>query len=119
MTTERRAVGAYGERVAAQHLADQGLVILYRNWRCSAGEVDLVLRDGDDIVFCEVKTRRGTAFGTPAEAISHRKVRKLRELAAHWLAETGLHPRDVRFDVVEVFPQPSGPTRVAHIRAAF
>ncbi|GAA0550356.1 YraN family protein [Paractinoplanes ferrugineus] len=119
MTTERQAVGAYGERVAAQHLQEQGLVILHRNWRCSAGEVDLVLRDGDDIVFCEVKTRRGTAFGTPAEAVGHRKVRKLRELAGHWLLETGLHPRDIRFDVVEVFPQPRGATRVAHIRAAF
>ena len=119
MTTQRRAVGAYGERVAAQHLQEQGLVILYRNWRCSAGEVDLVLRDGDDIVFCEVKTRRGPAFGTPAEAIGRRKVRKLRELAGRWLDETGLHPHGVRFDVVEVLPQPRGATRVTHTRAAF
>ncbi|GAA2622993.1 YraN family protein [Paractinoplanes durhamensis] len=119
MTTERRAVGAYGEQVAAQHLQALGLVILYRNWRCSAGEVDLVLRDGDDIVFCEVKTRRGTAYGTPAEAVGYRKVRKLRELAGHWLAETGLHPRNIRFDVVEVFPQQRGPARVEHISAAF
>ncbi|MEU4241606.1 YraN family protein [Actinoplanes sp. NPDC026619] len=119
MTTQRRAVGAYGERVAAQHLQEQGLVILHRNWRCSAGEVDLVLRDGDDLVFCEVKTRRGTTFGSPAESIGHRKVRKLRELAGRWLDETGIHPRSIRFDVVEVFPQPRGATRVAHTRAAF
>lgn len=119
MTTERRAVGAYGERVAARHLRDQGLVILEQNWRCRDGEVDLVLRDGDDIVFCEVKTRRTEAFGTPAEAIGPRKVRKLRRLARIWLDEHAVHPRGIRFDVVEVLPQQRGATRVAHIRAAF
>jgi len=119
MTTERRALGAYGERVAAQHLQDLGLVILDRNWRCPDGEVDLVLRDGDDIVFCEVKTRRGTAFGTPAEAIGRRKVRKLHQLANRWLAQSGLHPRGLRFDVVEVLLLRRGGPRVAHTRAAF
>jgi putative endonuclease len=119
MTTERRAIGAYGERVAAQHLREQGLVILDRNWRCPDGEVDLVLRDGDDLVFCEVKTRRGGRYGTPAEAISPRKVRKLRQLANRWLSEAGIRPREIRFDVVEVLPQRRGATRVAHIRAAF
>ncbi|HEY0000615.1 MAG TPA: YraN family protein [Actinoplanes sp.] len=119
MTTQRRAVGAYGERVAARHLQDLGLVLLDQNWRCSDGEVDLVLRDGDDIVFCEVKTRRGGLFGTPAEAVDHRKVRKLRQLAGRWLHEAGVRPREIRFDVVEVFPQQRGATRVAHIRAAF
>jgi putative endonuclease len=119
MTTERRAVGAYGERIAAQHLQDRGLVVLDRNWRCPDGEVDLVLRDGDDIVFCEVKTRRSDHFGTPAEAVNYRKVRKLRLLANRWLAQAGVHPREVRFDVVEVMPQRRGATRVAHIRSAF
>lgn len=119
MTTERRAVGAYGERVAAEHLRDQGLVVLDRNWRCPDGEVDLILRDGDAIVFCEVKTRRGTAFGTPAEAIRPRKIRKLRQLANRWLADSGLRARELRFDVVEVRPQRSGAPRVTHIRAAF
>jgi putative endonuclease len=119
MTTQRRALGAYGERVAARHLQDQGLVVLDRNWRCSDGELDLVLRDGDDVVFCEVKTRRGDRFGTPAAAVDHRKVRKLRRLGLRWLDETAIHPRAMRFDVVEVMPQPRGATRVAHIRAAF
>ena len=119
MTTERQAVGAYGERVAAQHLQEQGLVVLHRNWRCTDGEIDLVLRDGDAVVFCEVKTRRGGGFGTPAEAITHRKVCKLRQLACRWLEETGIHPRAMRFDVVEVVPQRRGAPKVAHIRAAF
>jgi putative endonuclease len=119
MTTERQALGAYGERVAARHLQDQGLVLLHQNWRCPEGEVDLVLRDGDDLVFCEVKTRRGAAFGTPAEAVGHRKQRKLRRLACLWLEETGLHPRTIRFDVIEVMSPPAGKPVVEHIRSAF
>ncbi|GAA2861919.1 UPF0102 protein [Actinoplanes cyaneus] len=119
MTTQRQAIGAYGERLAARHLEERGLVILARNWRCSDGEVDLILRDGDCVVFCEVKTRRTATFGPPAGAIDARKVRKLRGLAVRWLTETGTRAPQVRFDVVEVFPQPRGASRVVHLRAAF
>ena len=119
MTTQRQAVGAYGEEVAAQHLQEQGLVVLDRNWRCADGEVDLVLRDGHDIVFCEVKTRRGDRFGPPAAAVTYRKMRKLRQLALRWLAVAGVHPREIRFDVVEVLVPAEGPGQVTHIRAAF
>jgi putative endonuclease len=119
MTTQRLALGAYGERVAARHLQDLGLVVLERNWRCSDGEVDLVLRDGDVIVFCEVKTRSGSGFGPPASAVGYRKVRKLRQLATRWLNESGMHAQEIRFDVVEVLPQRRGAPGVAHIRAAF
>jgi putative endonuclease len=119
MTTARQAVGAYGERVAEQHLVTNGLVVLARNWRCAEGEVDLILRDGDDVVFCEVKTRRGTLYGTPAEAVVGAKARRLRRLAGRWLAETREHPRAVRFDVVSVLPQPRGAAHVDHVRGAF
>ncbi|MBL7262045.1 YraN family protein [Paractinoplanes lichenicola] len=119
MTTQRRAVGVYGENVAAQHLQEQGLVVLDRNWRCPDGEVDLVLRDGEDIVFCEVKTRRSDRFGPPAAAVTQQKVRRLRHLALRWLAEAGIRPREIRFDVVEVLPQTRGGSQVTHIRAAF
>src|SRR3954464_7509792 len=104
MTQARNAVGAYGERVALAHLVEQGMVVLDRNWRCAEGEIDLILRDGPDVVFCEVKTRRGGAYGRPAEAIRPDKVRRLRRLATRWLAETEVRPRDLRFDVVEVLP---------------
>jgi putative endonuclease len=119
MTRVRQAVGAYGERLAERHLTEQGLVVLARNWRCADGEVDLILRDGDDVVFCEVKTRRSARFGTPAEAIGFAKVARLRRLAARWLAESAAHPREVRFDVVAVLPQASGAAQVEHVRAAF
>jgi putative endonuclease len=119
MTKVRRAVGEHGERLAERHLAEQGLVVLSRNWRCSDGEIDLVLRDGDDVVFCEVKTRRTTLFGTPAEAIGPDKVRRLRRLANRWLAESPVRPREIRFDVVEVLLRPPDPAQVDHTRAAF
>jgi len=119
MTTERRAVGAYGERLAERHLVDEGLTVLARNWRCSDGEVDLILRDGRELVFCEVKTRRTTTFGSPAESIRPAKVRKLRGLAGRWLAESAEHADGIRFDVVEVLPQRRGATLVEHTRAAF
>jgi putative endonuclease len=119
MTTERQAVGAYGERVAARHLQELGLVVLDRNWRCPEGELDLVLRDGDDVVFCEVKTRRGDTFGPPAAAVTHEKVRRLRRLAGIWLGQAGIRPDAMRFDVVEVLPQRRGGAQVRHIRAAF
>lgn len=119
MTTQRQAVGAYGERVAARHLSELGLVVLDRNWRCSDGEIDLVLRDGDDVVFCEVKTRRSDTYGTPAQSVTHDKVRKLRLLSNRWLDQTKVRPHAIRFDVVEVLPQLRGAPRVEHIRAAF
>lgn len=119
MTRVRQAVGAYGERLASQYLEGEGLVVLARNWRCPDGEVDLILRDGDDVVFCEVKTRRSASFGSPAEAIGPAKVRRLRRLAARWLTESSGRPREVRFDVVTVLPQHRGAAQVEHIRAAF
>lgn len=119
MTDVRHAVGAYGEHVAVQHLMGAGLTVLARNWRTATGEIDVVARDGDVLVMCEVKTRRGLGFGTPAEAVDRRKVARLRRLAAEWLALTGVRPREVRFDVVEVYFRPGRPPRVARIEGAF
>jgi len=119
MTRRTDAIGSYGERVACQTLVDAGLTLLDRNWRCSTGELDLVARDGATVVFCEVKTRRTAAFGTPAEAVNAAKVRRLRALAVRWFAA---HPQihgEVRFDVICVRPQLSGRATVEHIRGAF
>ncbi len=90
-----------------------------RNWRCAYGEIDIIAWDGDVLVFCEVKTRRGDAFGTPEEAVVGPKARRLRRLAAEWLRRTGTHAEQVRFDVVAVYPARAGAARVEHLRAAF
>ncbi|GAA0279365.1 YraN family protein [Cryptosporangium japonicum] len=115
----KQAVGAYGERVALRYLEQAGLVVLDRNWRCAAGELDIVAREGDALVVCEVKTRRGERHGTPAEAVIAAKAARLRRLAMHWIQASGVHPATVRFDVVSVRPQRSGPARVDHLRGAF
>jgi putative endonuclease len=119
MTMVRQAVGAYGERCAVQHLVASGLRVLSRNWRCPRGEIDIVAQDGETIVFCEVKTRRGGDFGTPAEAVGTAKARRLRRLAAEWLASRGGDGSEVRFDVLEVVVPGRGAARIEHIRGAF
>lgn len=119
MAQAKDAVGAYGERVAARTLTDAGMRVVDRNWRGPDGELDLVALDGSTVVFCEVKTRRGTQFGAPAEAIGPAKVRRLRALAASWLAAHPQFRGDVRFDVVSVWPRPAGPAAVEHVRGAF
>lgn len=118
--TLRRAIGSYGERVAVRHLLGQGMILLDRNWRDANGEIDAIFRDQDDVlVFVEVKTRRDDQYGTPAEAVHPAKAARLRRLAAAWLDRAGIHPREVRFDVVSVWPRRSGAARVEHLRGAF
>jgi putative endonuclease len=110
-------VGRYGEDVAARHLIEQGYQLLHRNWRCELGEIDIVARDGDCLVVCEVKTRRSDAFGHPVEAVTPAKMARLRRLTARWLEHTGLHPPQIRIDVVSVVRPVSGPALVEHLKA--
>lgn len=103
MTYERnKAVGDYGEKVAADHLRSLGMVILARQWTCRFGEIDIVARDGSTLVICEVKTRTGASHGSPLEAVTGRKAARLRRLATHWLEVHGVEPPSVRIDVVSV-----------------
>ena len=90
------------------------MVLLDRNWRCREGEIDLVLADGDEIVVCEVKTRRSTRFGTPVEAITRAKKARLRRLAGCWLAEHRGPCSGVRIDVVGLLRHPDGTYEVDH-----
>ena len=113
---QRAALGAYGEAYAARHLVDQGMVVLDRNWRCELGEIDLVLRDGKVLVFCEVKTRSSTAFGSPLEGVTERKAARIRRLAARWLAAHQVHPDDVRIDLVGVLLRRGHAARLDHVR---
>ncbi|MEK4243529.1 YraN family protein [Janibacter indicus] len=96
----RASVGADGEDFAVTFLTRQGMQLLDRNWRCSEGEIDLVMRDGDVVVVCEVKTRRSRAFGDPVHAITRAKLARLRRLAGRWLAEHRVDAPGVRLDFV-------------------
>jgi putative endonuclease len=110
------ALGAYGERVAARHLVEEGLVLLDHNWRCETGEIDLVLRDGDELVFCEVKTRNGTAYGHPLEAVDDVKTDRLVNLASRWMQDHDVVTSQVRFDMVGVVRSLRGAAEVEHVR---
>jgi putative endonuclease len=114
MTFGRQALGARGERLAARWYVEHGYEILDRNWRCSQGELDLVLARDRQVVFCEVKTRTSDAFGSPAEAVTPAKQHRLRRLAAAWIEATSERPVRVRFDVAAVTGN-----RVEVIEAAF
>jgi putative endonuclease len=114
------AVGRFGEQLAAERLAADGLTVLERNWRCTDGELDIVASEGTTLVFVEVKTRSSSAYGDPAEAVVPAKSARIRRLAVRWLIE---HPEpywpQLRFDVVAVVRRgPDGPS-VRHVRGAF
>ncbi len=103
MPDERQILGAHGERAAAKFLRRQRYSIVERNYRCAAGEVDLIALDRSTIVFIEVKTRTQPGCGSPLEAVDHRKQRQVVRAAQYYLAEHRLQNRDVRFDVVGVW----------------
>lgn len=116
------AVGRFGEQLAATYLCDAGLTILERNWRCVQGELDIVARDGQILVFVEVKTRSSSAYGDPAEAVSPAKADRLRTLALLWLAEhrvADTYWPHLRFDVVSVLRLAPGGPSVRHLKAVF
>jgi putative endonuclease len=118
MTTtaaQRQALGAYGERVAENHLTDQGLVVLDRNWRCPEGELDLVLLDGAVLVACEVKTRRGGGCGTPHQAVDPVRLERLHRLVWRWAEEHDVRPEEVRVDLVAVLRPRRGASIVDHV----
>ena len=110
------ALGRYGEDVAVDYLRGQGLTILARNWRCASGELDIIARDGGALVICEVKTRRSRAYGDPVEAVSPRKLRRLRELALRWLDEQQIHVPEIRFDVIGIIQPTEGRPTLRHLR---
>lgn len=88
MTNRRQQLGRLGEKMAAQALAAAGRTIVARNWRCTAGEIDIVAQDGDTLVVVEVRTRRGDAYGTPEESMTPPKQAKLVELGQTYVQET-------------------------------
>ncbi|NLU81530.1 YraN family protein [Rhodococcus sp. HNM0569] len=119
MVNERGRVGLRGEDLAAQFLTDAGIDVLARNWRSRFGEIDLVGADGDTVVFVEVKTRTGNGYGTPAEAVTVVKQRRIRLLGLEWLTESDRRWARVRFDVVSVHLRRGYRPVVDHLRGAF
>jgi len=118
VTQARLCLGRTGEELAARHLVDHGFTILARNYRTPVGELDLIVRDRQHLVFVEVKTRRGTAFGTPAEAVGAHKQRQIVRASQWYLSSTNGSALQPRFDVIAVIIG-SGEPAITHIPNAF
>lgn len=112
-TTE---LGRRGEALALKYLKKQGYRPLAQNYRALHCEIDLILLDGETVVFVEVKARSGSDYGTPAEFVTRTKQQRIIKAATAFLAEQGFNERFCRFDIVEVY-LPEG--RIAHIPGAF
>jgi putative endonuclease len=109
-------LGRQGEQLAVEHLRQDGLRVLDRNWRCAEGEIDIVAAERRSLVICEVKTRSSVRYGTPLEAVSRAKRSRLRRLAVCWLVAHGVLFDEIRIDVVGVLRTQSGDFTVEHVR---
>jgi putative endonuclease len=114
----RGALGRRGEAVAEAFLRTHSFTIVARNYRCRAGEIDLVALDGPMLVFVEVRSRTGDRVGTPLESVDGRKQAQVGRVARHFLAARGWSDRDARFDVVGIRFD-CEPPAVEHVRGAF
>ena len=114
----KQLLGKEGERIAERYLLKKGYKLVERNYRCPSGELDLIVLDRRVVVFVEVKTRTGHAFGTPFEAVEFRKQQTMTQAAQYFLAQKGLQQRDARFDVVGI-SWPGRQPVVEHIENAF
>lgn len=102
MPARHLTTGQTGEDLAAAFLTEKGMRVVERNFRCAAGEIDLICRSGELLIFVEVKTRSSTVFGTPGEAVSRAKAARLARAASAYLSRDGLWSRPCRFDLVTV-----------------
>ncbi len=113
-----RLSGAWGEELALRYLTRRGYVLIERNYRTRYGELDLILRDKNTLVFVEVKLRRGVGFGDPLEAVTPRKQAAIRALAERYLSEKKPDFDTLRFDVVGILVG-DGTRRIVHVEDAF
>ena len=118
MTTKQ--IGDFGENEACKYLEERNIKVLKRNYHERGGEIDIIAKDGETIVFAEVKTRISKDYGTPAEFVDYKKREKIVKTAISYL---GADDVDMRFDVIEVMYKPKGETAVVteinHIKDAF
>jgi putative endonuclease len=113
-----KKTGDAGEALARKYLEDHGLTIVELNYRFEYGEIDIVAKEGDVLVFCEVKTRYNDEFGDPLLAITPKKQRQIRRVANGYLFEHEIHRQECRFDVVAIRMN-SGRAEIEHLKNAF
>lgn len=118
MSHQRIHLGKQGEDIAAEYLRSKGFQIEARNYRQKSGEIDIICRDGDTLVFVEVKTRKDSEFGHPTESVTSRKQQQISRTALLYLSTNNLHDEAVRFDVIGVICSQASPD-ITHIVGAF
>jgi putative endonuclease len=112
-------VGNRGEELAAAFLERNGIAVIERNYRCKGGEVDIVAKDGNTLVFIEVKSRKNLAYGVPQLAVTPFKQRQISKAALTWLGRNHQHEKPARFDVIAILLDSEYQHRIEHIRNAF
>ena len=112
------SVGKYGEDRATEFLERLGYQVVGRNWRCNVGEIDIIARDHDCLVFAEVKTRTRVGFGHPFEAITNAKMQKMRQLAGEWCRAHEIASVQVRLDAISVLLT-GGRVHIEHLKQVF
>ena len=112
----RQTIGRLGETIAARYLTRAGFIVIARNWRCSQGELDIVAQDGGCFVAVEVKTRTGSGYGSPLEAITARKAARLRRLMLDWNSAHGHRSAELRIDAIGILLTPGTPPFIDHLR---
>lgn len=119
MADKRTHLGLAGEQLAAEHLQRCGYTILHRNYRTRSGEIDIIARHRETVVFIEVKTRKNQLFGSPAAAVTLRKQVQISRVAQEFLQREGLIACPARFDVVSVLAASGKAARLEVITGAF
>jgi putative endonuclease len=112
-------LGKRGEDIASEYLVARGYEVIERNWRCSAGEIDIVARRGQSLVVVEVKARSSLSAGHPFEAITAAKLARLRSLAGLWCAAQSRAFSGVRIDAIAVLMHAHQPATVEHLRGVW
>ena len=111
----KRDFGNTGENLATEYLEKQGYTILERNFYCKQGEIDIIAKDKNEIVFIEVKSRSNKLFGIPSEAVTKQKIKHLFRPARYFLYKNKMINEYIRFDVVEILIK-SGKFNINHIK---
>lgn len=119
MVNLRKILGDKGEKQAARYLKKKGYKVIATNYRCKYGEIDLIARHADIIIFIEVKTRTSTDFGDPAAAVDYRKQQQISKVAHHYLITHHNDDVDARFDVISILSPRAQKTEIDHISNAF
>lgn len=117
--TRKGDLGKKGERVAVKYLKKLGFEIIECGFKAMRGEIDVIARENDTIVFVEVKTRKTNEFGSPVEAVDFRKQAQIKKIASIYISKRYRKFIPCRFDVVGVFVREKGDFEISHIRNAF